>query len=134
MSRKEIHYDSKKKKHMYIDTSIRNRGILNGYVANDVRNRNPNWKYNIDDLNRGIEWFESGLSLDDTSVDDRNNEAFVAGFKKGKRIQIVNKQLFELGQEYFDRGFSIGELPDKYRKNEYFLKGYNDRMNSYKSR
>ena len=134
MGRKEIHYDSKKKKHMYVDSSIRNRGILNGKIGNDIKNKNPNWKYNIDDLNRGINWFDSGLSLDEASVDDRNNVAFVAGFEKGKRIQIVNCQLFELGQEYFDKGCSVDALPDKYRNNEYFMNGYNDRVNHYKSR
>ena len=36
MSKKEIHYDSKKKKHIYVDDSIRYRGIVNGKIANDI--------------------------------------------------------------------------------------------------
>ena len=134
MGRKEIHYDSKKKKHKYVDDSIRNRGIINGKIANDIKNKNHNWKYNIDDLNRGDAWFNSGLSLNDASIDDRNNVAFVAGFEKAKRIQLVNKQLFELGREYFDKGFSISDVPDIYKNNEFFLNGFNDKMNNSKSR
>lgn len=134
MRKKEIHYDSKKKKHIYVDDSIRYRGIVNGKIANDIKNKNPNWKCNLDDFNRGENWFISGLSLDDAIISDRSNYSFVAGFNKEKRNQLVNEKLFELGREYFDKGCSIDDIPNKYRNNEYFINGYNDRMNKYKNR
>lgn len=124
MGRREIYLDYKKGKHKYVDTSIRNRGILNGKIAKDIKNKNPNWKYNIDDLTRGQKWFESGLSLDDANDEDKNNDAFVAGFNKGKRIQFVNQQLYELGKEYFERGDSLENIPETYKNNEYFMSGY----------
>ena len=134
MSRKEIYFDSKGKKHKYVDSAIRNRQIANGIIANDIKNKNPNWKGNMDDFNRGQNWFNSGLLLDDATISDRNNNSFVAGFRKGERLDSINKQLFELGREYFNKGCSIKDIPDKYRNNEYFISGYYDSMNNHKSR
>ena len=81
----------------------------------------------IKTFNAGLEWFESGLSLDDADVKFKNHPSFVAGFNYGKRVQYVNQLSYETGIEWFNRGIELDEIPENYRANEYFMNGYNSR-------
>lgn len=46
-------------------------------------------KYDKDLLEKGIQWFNSGLSLDEAPMEIRNNSNFVRDFEKGKRLSII---------------------------------------------
>ena len=41
--------------------------------------------------NRGMEWYNSGLSLEEASPEDRNNIHFVNGYKRGERLALIDK-------------------------------------------
>ena len=72
----------------------------------------------------GMQWFNNGFSLDDASDEMKNNNSFVDGYKKGKRLDAINKQLFELGREWYLNGRNIEDAPANYKNNKYFCDGY----------
>ena len=69
--------------------AISSRETLQCKVANDIKRKNNDldYHYDVDDYNRGIEWFESGLSLEDASIEMQKSVSFVNGFKRGKRVK-----------------------------------------------
>ena len=75
-------------------------------------------------FNKGFEWFESGLSLDDAPVELRANFNFINGFDKAKRVMTINEELISLGIEWFESGLSLEDAPENYKNNEYFISGY----------
>lgn len=111
--------------------AISSRETLQCRVAQDIKRKNNdlNYHFNIDDYNRGIKWFENGLSLDDASEEMLKNVSFVNGFKRGRRVKIINEQLYNLGKECFENGTVLEDIPANYRVNEMFMNGYNDASN-----
>lgn len=48
-------------------------------------------KYDPEIFNKGMEWFNSGLSLEDAPNDLKNNTNFIRGFEKGQRLSLVDR-------------------------------------------
>lgn len=46
-------------------------------------------KRDLSIFEKGMAWFESGLTLDDAPEELRNNTNFINGFNKGKRLQLI---------------------------------------------
>lgn len=128
MSKKGIYLNHKEKKHTQIDAARRCSGILQSKVTNDIKQRNTANKYDFKDDNytKGIEWFNSGLSLDDAPLEMKNNGSFIKGFQRGKTVKLVNDTLYDTGKEYYLNGILLENTPENYRTNEYFILGYND--------
>jgi len=67
----------------------------NNRLAYDIRNeeRRKNYvrpdKRDADICNKGIEWFKSGLSLEDAPEELRYNTNFIYGFRKGERLALI---------------------------------------------
>ena len=107
--------------------------ILQYYVSQDVKAKKNALKHGYNspsDKDKGIKWFNEGLTLEDAPLELQNNVSFIAGFNYAKRIKLVNDTLYNTGMEYFDRGILLENSPINYRNNEYFIAGYNDRMNN----
>lgn len=104
------------------------RTALQYGVAQDIK---PDTHFRFDDdFIKGIEWFNSGLSLDDASEELRNNNSFCKGYARGEFESIQKKKLYDTGVEFFEKGVVIEEIPKNYRDNEIFMDGYNDAKNS----
>ena len=73
----EIRRDSSNR----ITADIRDKEKRKNYVRPDKRD--------VDIHNKGIEWFKSGLSLEDAPDELRNNSNFLNGFKKGERLALI---------------------------------------------
>lgn len=122
--------DSSKMKKLdnYRKNRIQSAGAaLQYYVSQDVKFKNKQLKSygNSIDKDKGINWFNEGLSLDDAPEELRNNVSFVNGFNYAYRIKLVNDTLYKTGVEYFERGVSLIDVPEKYTDNKYFMDGYN---------
>ena len=129
MSDRNSRDSSKMKK---LDNYKKNRvhsagAALQYYVAQDVKfkNRNSKGYGNSVDKDKGIKWFNEGLTLEDAPEELRNSISFVNGFNYAYRIKLVNDTLYKTGIEYFERGISLIDVPEKYIDNEYFMDGYN---------
>ena len=96
-------------------------------VALDMRCKNLEHRKvtNIDLFNKGIEWFESGLTLNDADDKMKIDFNFVNGYEKAKRMKNINENLEILGSEWFESGLSLDTAPDTYINNPYFMNGYN---------
>ena len=96
-------------------------------VALDIHTKNLEHKKvtDIDTFNKGVMWFESGLSLEDASDEMKNNFNFVNGYEKAKRMKNINENLEILGSEWFESGLSLDNAPTTYINNPYFMDGYN---------
>ena len=64
-----------------ITCDIRDREKRKNYVRPDKRD--------VDICNKGIEWFDSGLPLEDAPEELRSNTNFIYGFKKGERLAFI---------------------------------------------
>ena len=129
MSNKYSRDSSKMKK---LDNYKKNRvhsagAALQYYVAQDVKLKNSRLKGygSTIDKDKGIKWFNEGLTLEDAPEELRNNISFVNGFNYAYRIKLVNDTLYKTGIEYFERGISLIDVPEKYINNPYFMDGYN---------
>ena len=100
---------------------------LQYYVAQDVKfkNRHLIGYGSTIDKDKGIKWFNEGLTLEDAPEELRNSISFVNGFNYAYRIKLVNDTLYKTGVEYFERGISLIDVPEKYIDNEFFMDGYN---------
>lgn len=103
------------------------RTALQYGVSQDIK---PDTHFRFDDdFIRGIEWFNSGLSLEDAPEKLRNNNSFCKGYARGEFESIQKKKLYDTGVEYFDKGIDIEKIPNNYKENEMFMSGYNDASN-----
>ena len=130
MGKREIYHSYKERKHTRVDNGRRNDAILQSKVANDVKRNasSGNVLGNKNDFDNGLAWFNNGLTLDDASNDMKNNPSFIAGFKKGERLVVINQSLYEEGKKYFEQGLPLESAPKNYKDNEYFILGYNESM------
>ena len=64
-----------------IASDLRNKEIRKNYVRPDKRD--------LDICNKGLEWFKSGLALEDAPKELKNNTNFINGFNKGKRLAMI---------------------------------------------
>lgn len=96
-------------------------------VALDMRSKNLEHRKvsNMDIFNKGVAWFESGLSLDDADDKIKVDFNFVNGYEKAKRMKNINENLEILGSEWFESGLTLDTAPDTYINNPYFINGYN---------
>ena len=64
-------------------------------IANDIweKERRKNYvrpdKRDLDICNKGLEWFNSGLSLDDAPIELKNNTNFINDFIKGESNAMI---------------------------------------------
>ena len=64
-------------------------------IANDIYEKKKKENYvrpdkrDLDIFNKGLKWFNSGLSLEDAPEELRNNSNFINGFKKGERLVLI---------------------------------------------
>lgn len=71
------------------------RRNTNNRIANDIweKERKKNYvrpdKRNLDIFNKGLEWFNNGLSLEDAPLELKNNTNFIYGFNKGERLAMI---------------------------------------------
>lgn len=47
--------------------------------------------FDINVFNKGMEWFASGLSLEDASEEDKNSIHFVNGYERAKRLARIEE-------------------------------------------
>lgn len=101
-------------------------------VAKDRKVRNLEHVKTFDKelFEKGLRWFEEGLSLDDASEELRNEFNFVNGFEKAKRLKDINDNLRNLGVEWYESGLPLENAPASYVNNAYFIEGYNSSMNN----
>ena len=99
------------------------------YKQQKMQNMVRNDKYDQKIFDQGIEWYNSGLDIDDAPEDIRNNTNFVRGFEKGKRIAEANNYLYEEGKNFFFGGGVLEQAPKNLQTNPYFIKGYQYAMN-----
>lgn len=118
----------KKQKNIQKYSSVAAQQTLQYYVSKDVKSKKngPKRGYNNSvDKDKGIQWFNEGLALDEAPEELRNNISFLNGFNYAYRLKLINDKLYELGIEYYNNGVPLYNIPEKYSENEYFLKGYN---------
>lgn len=123
-----MHNDSKKRR---MDANIA-RIAAQERVAKDIKMKEKIGTVTYPDkktFDAGLEWFNSGLLLEEANEKFRNNPNFVAGFNYGMRVQYVNQLSYETGIEWFNRGIELDEIPENYKTNEHFMDGYNSRNN-----
>ena len=130
MSNREIYRSYKEKKRTSLEKVKILDDILQSNVANDIKMKASNKSSigNKNDFDNGLAWFNSGLLLEDASLDMKNNPSFIAGFKKGERLVVINQSLYEEGKKYFEQGLPLESAPKNYKDNEYFILGYNESM------
>ena len=126
MGNKEI-YRSNKEKNIRNNLGRRYNAILQDKVARDVHKRTINGTILGDknDFDNGFMWFKNGLSLEDADNSMKNNQSFVAGFRKAERLELINQYLYEEGKKYFQQGLSLDNAPINYKNNAHFIQGYN---------
>ena len=130
---RRIYRDHKEKKHSNIEIIKRNNSIFQTLVANDIKEKNAlRYRFSDKDFDKGIEWFNSGLSLEDAPEDLRTSGSFIKGFQRGNTIKLINETLYNTGIEYYLKGISLDNIPDKYKNSEFFMSGYNDACNKIK--
>lgn len=115
---RKLHRQLRKKSSDRVAADLREKEKKDNYKQFDKRD-----SYLFD---KGIEWFESGLSLDDAHDDMKNNTNFVNGFNKAKRLNDINNMLYNDGKEFFRSGCKLENASDKMKNNKYFIQGYND--------
>lgn len=123
-------YDNWEKRRNQTRYSLRSIQEFNqSLVAEDIKRKENALRNGFDSkaFQRGFDWFEAGFSLDDAPENIRNNASFIAGFKRGKRIKLINQRLYDEGIKYYNDGVSLDEIPKNYRNNVYFMLGYNER-------
>ena len=134
MARK-IYRDYKEKKLLSVDASKKSNYIFNSIIANEIKEKNAiRYNFSDEEFEKGIEWFDSGLSLDDAPDELRKSGSFIKGFQRGNTIKIVNETLYNTGVEFFEKGIDIIDVPDNYKNNVFFMDGYNDASNKVKSK
>ena len=97
-------------------------------VARDIKDNLDTIKNNFeeDKFKMGIDWFDSGFTIEEAPIEIRDNASFISGFRRGERLKFINQQLYEEGKKYFEKGVSLDEVPKNYINKEYFILGYND--------
>lgn len=86
--------------------------------------------YDEEIFNKGIEWFKSGLSLEDAPENMRNNHNFINGFNKGKRLAEIDNMVYDDGKNFFLNGGNIEMIPHRYIDDSRFIAGYQDALNN----
>lgn len=85
-------------------------------------------------FDKGVEWCNSGLSLDDAPIELKEDTNFVNGYEKGQRVKKINESLETLGMEWFNSGLELDKAPNNYKHNPYFVDGYEKAKNNFNSK
>ena len=111
-------------KHIQEDSMFRIEGDIRR--AKQRENYKPIDKYDINIFNQGMQWFNSGLPLEEAPDNVKTNTNFVKGYNKAKRIRDVENYLYDLGTSFYMDGIPVEAIPERYRENPFVLKGYTD--------
>ena len=84
--------------------------------------------FDRESFNKGTQFFNDGLSLEDAPLELKDNIDFINGFNRAKRISEINESLRLLGAEWRQNGISLDCVPENYRNNPYFIDGYNNSL------
>lgn len=101
-----------------IAADLRNKDKKDNFQQTDKRDKNL--------FDKGIEWFKSGLPLEDAPDEVRTNTNFINGFNKGKRLADIDNMIYEDGRKFFLNGGLLEDASDRMKNNSFFIKGYND--------
>ena len=115
---RKIHRQIRKDSGNRIAADLREKEKKDNYKPVDKRDKEV--------FDKGIEWFNSGLSLDDAPENFRTNTNFVNGFEKAKRLADINSMIYNDGKNFFLSGRTLDSASDKMKNNEYFINGYMD--------
>lgn len=115
---RKLHRQLRKKSSDRVAADLREKERKENYKQFDKRDK--------DLFDSGIEWFNSGLSLNEAPEDMKNNTNFVNGFNKGKRLDDINKIIYNDGKEFFRSGAILEEASDRMKNNKFFIQGYMD--------
>ena len=91
MSKKDIfgrYYNEATSKSLY--------NLDDGYEK-DLKKMDADRRFNYKLFNKGKEWFDSGLTLEDASEELRNDQSFIKGYEHGKRLAEANNMNEEKG-------------------------------------
>lgn len=91
-------------------------------------------KYDSNIFEKGINWFNEGMSLEEAPDNIKNNTNFIRGYERAKRLALIEGHLYDLGKKYFEDGLEIENIPLKYRNSDSVIKGYNDAKDNNKGR
>ena len=123
----------------FFDDSSRNRRFVSRVITDEIAReielkKNPPKIYVYDEktFNDGINWYISGMSLEEASLELREDKNFIRGYELAARQDKIHKSLEIQGAEWYYSGKTLEE--SNYADNEYFIKGYNDAKNSKKRR
>lgn len=112
------------------DNNTISRNCRQYYISKDIEKKNKPIKHsynNVEDRQKGFDWFNNGLSLEEAPEEMQNNASFIVGYNRAYRAKIINDNLYDLGREYYERGVSLEDIPERYKDDEYFINGYNSK-------
>lgn len=99
-------------------------------ISQDIKERKK--RENIDSLinkemlDKGVAFYEAGYSLDDASLELRENRSFIYGYERAKKIQDNRQEIYDLGVQKFIDGVHLKDISEVYRNNQDFIQGYMD--------
>ena len=71
------------------------RQVIYHEIEKDTKKKNlgatQTVPYDKNLYDKGMEWYNSGLTLEDASPEDRNNIHFVNGYERGKRLALIEE-------------------------------------------
>ena len=118
-----------KEKRIY-NKNMREHNILNAIMELDADGKPKTHKqfdkYDKNEFDNGVAWFESGLALNDADDIHKNNSNFIRGFDYARRLSSINQRAYEDGKIWFVNGNELDKAAPNFLKNEYFVKGYNE--------
>ena len=77
-----------------------NYSVLKQIIYNEIEKDIANKKkvgttktvpYDANIFNKGMEWYNSGLPLEEAPLDDKNNIHFVNGYERAKRLARIEE-------------------------------------------
>ena len=103
--------------------------MLNNKIASDIA-ESKKVRHRDDEQmrNDGITFAKSGLTLEDAPEEKRNDQNFIIGYEKGKRLMNVDDDSYRRGSKAYFDGIAFENISKSDRENEIFIQGYEDAM------
>ena len=127
MKKNSIYANSKIRKNSYKYAIEGIQQFNQSLVSSDIKRNNKDkslCRFDKNLFDKGMEWFNNGLPLEDAADELKNNSCFKNGFVKAKRLELIRTTLYNYGIEYYNKGIILDEVPLKYRNNDDFVRGY----------
>ena len=103
--------------------------MINNKIASDiVESKKIRYRNDEQMRNDGINFARSGLTLEDAPEDKKNDQNFIIGYEKGKRLMNVDDDWYRRGAKAYFDGIALEDVPESSRENEFFIQGYEDAM------